>query len=210
MLCLGVVLDSEIKLTKHVRRLADRCFYDLRQLWAVRRSVTADVAKTLVNAFITSRVDYCNSVFKTISAAGILPLQRVLNATARVIVRKRKNDHITALTRYDLHWLPVRQRVEFKLCRLVHMCLPQSAPSYLAAMCVNIDEMDGRCHLRSATHGDLVKPTTLGRTYEQRSFTVAGPSIWNSLPSSLKDYSLAINAFQKNLKPIFFRRAHAL
>ena len=94
--CLGVVLDSEIKLTTHVRKLAGRCFYYLRQLWAVRRSVNADVAKTLVNAFITSQVNYCNSVFNNISAAGILPLQRVLNAAARVIVRKRKYDHITA------------------------------------------------------------------------------------------------------------------
>ena len=155
--------------------------------------MTADVAKILVNAFITSRVDYCNSVFNNISAVGILPLQRVLNAAARVIVRKRKYDHITASIHDDLPWLPVHQRVEFKLCRLVYKCLHQSAPSYLAATCVNIDEMEGRCHLRLAAHGDLVKPTTRGRTYGQRSFAVAGPSIWNSLPSSLKDYSLAIN-----------------
>ena len=86
----------------------------------------------------------------------------------------------------------------------------QSAPSYLAAMCVDIDEMYGRHHLRSAAQGDLVKPTTRGRTYEQRSFAVAGPSIWNSLPSSLKDYSLAINEFQKKLKTELFRRAYAL
>ena len=45
VICLGVVLDSEIKLTTHVRRLAGRCFYYLRQLWVVRRSVIADVAK---------------------------------------------------------------------------------------------------------------------------------------------------------------------
>ena len=88
--------------------------------------------------------------------------------------------------------------------------LHQSAPSYLAAMCVNIDEMDVRRHLRSAAHGDLAKPTTRGRTYGQRSFAVAGPSIWNSLPSSLKDYSLAINEFQKDLKIKLFMEAYAL
>ena len=210
MTCHGVVLDSEIKLTTHVRRLAGRCFYYLRQLWSVRRSVNADVAKILVNAFMTSRVDYCNSVFNNISAVGILPLQRVLNAAARIIVRKRKYDHITASIRDDLHWLPVRQRVEFKLCRLVYKCLHQSAPSYLATMCVNIDEMDGRRNLRSAAHSDPMKPTTRGRTYGQRSFAMAGPSIWNSLPLSLKDYSLAINEFQKKLETKLFRRAYAL
>ena len=199
----SIANNYNFNLTTHVRRLAGRCFYYLRQLWAVRRSVTADVATTLVNAFITSRVDYCNSVFNNISAVGILPLQRVLHAAARVIVRKRKYDHITASMRDDLHWLPVRQRVEFKLCRLVYKCLNQSAPSYLATMYVNIDEMDGRSRLRSAAHGDLVKPTTRGRTYGQRSFAMAGPCIWNSLPSSLEDYSLAINEFQRSLNPNF-------
>ena len=84
--CLGV--NSEIKLTTHVRRLAGRCFYYLRQLWSVRRTVTADVAKTLVNAFITSRVDYCNSVFNN-SAVGILPLQRFVNAAVRYRTKKK-------------------------------------------------------------------------------------------------------------------------
>ena len=114
-----------------------------------------------------------------------------------LLYEKIKYDHITASIRDDLHWLLVRQRVEFKLCPLIYKCLHQSAPSYLVAMCVNIDEMDGRRRLRSATHGDIVKPTTPGRTYGQRCFAVAVPSIWNSLPSSLKDYSLAINEFQK-------------
>ena len=168
-----------------MRRLTGRCFYYLRQFWW-----PLTLQKILVNVFITSRVDYCNSVCNDISAVGILPLQRVLNAAARVIIRKRKHDHITALIRDDLHWLPVRQRVEFKLCRLVYKCLHQSASSYLAAMCVDIDEMDGRRHLRSAAHGDLVKPTTRGRTYGQRSFAEQGSPICNSLQSSLKDYSL--------------------
>ena len=181
-----------------MRRLAGQCFYYLRQLWAVHRSVTADVAKTLVNTFMTSRVDYCNSVFNNISTAGILPLQRVLNAAARVIVRKKKRSYITASIHDDLHWLPV------------YKCLHESAPSYLAAMCVNIDEMDGRRHLSSAAHSDLVKPTTRGRTYGQCSFAMVGLTIWNSLPSSLKDYSLAINELQKKLKTELFRRAYAL
>ena len=68
---------------------------------------------------------------------------------------------------------------------------------------VNIDEMDGRRHLRSAVYGDLVKPMTRGRTYGQRSFAMAGPSLWNSLSSSLKDYSLAINELKQSLKPNF-------
>jgi len=56
-------------------------------------------------AFVTSRVDYCNSVLHRVSAASVQPLQNVLNAAARIILRKRKFDHITTGIRDRLHWL---------------------------------------------------------------------------------------------------------
>ena len=90
----------------------------------VRKSLTQDAAKTIVHAFVTSRIDYCNSILYGASAAHIRPLQNVLNAAARLILRKRKHDRITA-------WLPVQQRIECKMCVLVYKCLHQAAPIYL-------------------------------------------------------------------------------
>jgi len=74
---------------------------------SVRKSHTEDAAKTMVHAFVTSRVDYCNSVLHRVSAANVQPLQNVLNAAARIILRKRKFDHITADARDRLHWLHI-------------------------------------------------------------------------------------------------------
>ena len=62
LVCIGVVFDPELTFAVHIRRLAGKCFYHLRQLRTVRRTLTTDAAKTLVHAFITSRMDYCNSV----------------------------------------------------------------------------------------------------------------------------------------------------
>ena len=67
--CLGVVIDSELKFALHIKRFAGRCFYQLRQLRSIRRSLGNDATKTLVNAFISSRVDYCNSVFNGTGAS---------------------------------------------------------------------------------------------------------------------------------------------
>jgi len=61
--CLGVVIDCELTFSKHVTSVVQRCFYHLRQIRAVRKSLTTESVKTLVNALIASRLDYCNGVF---------------------------------------------------------------------------------------------------------------------------------------------------
>jgi len=89
-----------------------RFFYQLRQLRTVGRSLTTDAATTLVHPLISSRVDYCNSVIYGMCEAHLRPLQSVQNAAARLITGKRKFDHIASTMRDDLHWLPVRQRIQ--------------------------------------------------------------------------------------------------
>ena len=126
----GVCIDSELKFALHVKRIAARCFYHLRQLWAIRRALSDDNAKMLVHALIASRVDYCNSILYRVAAVHLRPLQSVLNSAARLIVRKRKCDHITSTLRDDLPWLPVDKWTEFKLCLLVFKCQHQMAPPY--------------------------------------------------------------------------------
>ena len=107
--CLGVVIGvTQLTFADNVKKLAGSCFYQLRQLRAVRRSLTTDAATTLVHALISSRVDYCNSVLYGMCEVYLRPLQSVLNAAARLITGKRKFDRITSTIRDDLHWLPVR------------------------------------------------------------------------------------------------------
>ena len=128
--CLDVVIDPEMKFAPHIKRLSGRCFYKLRQLRSIRRSLNISSTKTLVNAFFACRVDYCNSVFSGSGAVHLRPIHSVLYAAARLIVRKRKYDEITSTIRDDLHLLPVWQRLEYKICVLVYKCLHRSAPSY--------------------------------------------------------------------------------
>ena len=135
LVCLGVVFNPELTFAVHIRRLAGKCFYHLRQWCTVRRTLTTDAVKTLVHAFITSRVNYCNSVFGNASAVHLYPLQSVLHAAARIISRKRKYNHISETIRDQLHWLPVKQRIDHKLCTLIYNCLHNVAQVYLHDMC---------------------------------------------------------------------------
>ena len=107
----------------------------------------------------------------------------------------RKFDHISPVLR-QLHWLPVRQRITFKLAMITFKCLRGLAPSYLADVCIPDLSVIGRRQLRSADSGALVVPrtrTTIGR----RDFAVSGPATWNSLPVDLRTSSLSTDTFAK-------------
>jgi len=86
---------------------------------------------SLVTALIHSRLDYCNVVFAGIPNCDIQRLQSVLNTAVRLVAAASRWDHVTRLLR-DHHWLPVKQRIEYKLCMIVHRCLHSEAPRYLA------------------------------------------------------------------------------
>ena len=92
----------------------------------------------MVHAFITSRIDYCNSVLHGVSAVHLRPLRNVLSSMARIILLKQKLDYITADIRDLLHWLPVQRRIEYKMCVLVYKCLNQLAPIYLSELCIPV------------------------------------------------------------------------
>ena len=83
---LGAIFSADLSLGKHVSNVSATCFYHLRQLRHIRRSLTSESATTLVHAFVTSRVDYCNVVFAGAPKIITNKLQRVLNSAARVVI----------------------------------------------------------------------------------------------------------------------------
>jgi len=127
-------------------------------------------------------------------------LQAVQNAAAQVITGVKKFDHITPVLR-DLYWLPVRQRIKYKLAMTVYKCLRELAPTYLADDCLAICVIAGKRHLWSTHTGMLSVPRTT-TTLGMRSFAVAGPVIWNSLPAALRTATLTALTFARHLKAL--------
>jgi len=133
-MCIAIILDSQLTMSDHVTSLCRSCFFQVCQLRQVRSSLTTETTETLVHAFISSRLDYCNSLLYGINDGLLKKLQVVQNATARVTTKTRKFDHIKPVLR-ELHWLPVRKRIVYKLAVMVYKCLHGLAPPYLAADC---------------------------------------------------------------------------
>jgi len=129
---LGVIFDNQLSLSTHVTALCQSGYSQLRQLRPVDQSLTTEAAKTMIQAFICCRFDYCNSLLYGASDGLIqkLALQSVQNSAARLITGARRCDHIMHVL-VELHWLPVRRRMEYKVACLVHQSLSGQAPAYL-------------------------------------------------------------------------------
>ena len=93
-------------------------------------SLSVNAAKTAVQAFVSTRLDYCNSLMNGIADGLMQRLQAVQNAATCLITGARRRDHISPAFR-QLHWLPVRQRVQFKLAVLVFKALHGLVPQCL-------------------------------------------------------------------------------
>ena len=103
---LGVLFDSVCDLEKHVNNICKGAYYQIRNIGLIRKYLDIDTTKTLVHAYVTSRLDYCNSLLYGIPKELTNKLQRVQNTAARLVTRTRKYDHITPVLK-DLHWLPI-------------------------------------------------------------------------------------------------------
>jgi hypothetical protein len=127
---LGVLLDSELTMKQHVNKIASVCYFHLRRLRQLRRLLGPDVMKMLVSAFILSRLDYCNAVLAGLPKSTTDILQRVQNAAARLILGLRPQDSADGALK-QLHWMPIRYRIRYKLCVLVHGVTVHQSPSYI-------------------------------------------------------------------------------
>ena len=198
---LGVVIDSQLTLSVHVAAVCRSGYFQLRQLRPAVRSLSDDASRALVQAFISCRLDYCNSVLFGISDGLLGRLQSVQNAAARLITGARRCDHITPALR-QLHWLPVRQRVAFKIATLVYRSLSADAPGYLVDDCCLVADA-GERRLRSAD-GRICVVRRTHSSFGDRAFAAAGPRLWNSLPLLLRQPDLPYSTFRRLLKTFLF------
>ena len=118
--------------------------------------------------------------------ALVARLDRVLRSAARLIGRIPKFAPVSAYIHDTLHWLPVSQRIQFRIAALVWRCLLGTAPAYLCELCCPVSAVVGRRVLRSASSGELLVPRARTSTRQRCAFSVVGPSVWNALPLEIR------------------------
>jgi hypothetical protein len=196
---LGATFDATMTQSKHVTELVKSCNFHLRSIGQARRFLTQDATTKVIHAFISSRLDYCNSLLYGLPDYQIARLQRVQNTAARIVTKTRKFDHISPVLE-SLHWLPVGKRIDFKILCLTYKCIHGLAPKYLADL---INSYQPVRPLRSSEQLLLTEPKTRLKSYGDRSFSKAAPKLWNSLPLALRA-SNSLDLFKENLKTYLF------
>ena len=202
---LGVFFDKTLSMHEHISSVCKSANYELRKIASVRRFLTFSAVVQLVSSLVLSRLDYCNSLFVGLPDTELSRLQNVMNNAARMIFGRSKHQHVTPLL-HRLHWLPVKQRITYKIATLAFRKFDDSLPRYLSDLLTIERRVTGRTTRSSHLRRLLPPPLSRNKTTDERLFSIVAPEIWNRLPSSLRD-SATLPAFKAGLKTHLFREA---
>ena len=195
--------DQTASLDGHVKSVCKSALFHLRNIAKIREYLNVESTKSLVHAFVTCRLDNCNSLLIGSPSFLIQKLQRIQNCAARLVTGQPKFAHVTPILK-ELHWLSIEQRVAFKVLLLAYKGLNGLAPKYISDMLVRYTP----CRvLRSSERHLLNVPKTNKKTpHGDRAFSAAAPRLWNSLPLDLK-ISPSVSIFKSRLKTHLFKLA---
>src|SRR5271163_4427122 len=168
-------------MTDHISKVCQISFLQLRQLRRVRRYLPQEAALKLAHAFVSCRLDYCNSVLFGLRLYLIARLQSVLNSSARLATRTSRFVHITPVLR-ELHWLPYPQRITFKICLTVYKCLHGMAPHYLSSVCIRLDDLLDEVVFDLPVVGSCLSPARKRRNVETAVFALVAHACGTPFP----------------------------
>ena len=201
---LGVLLDSTMSMKQHVAKLCQSCYYYITWVKRIHHVLDRQTAKLIIQALVLSCLDYCNVLLLQLPDSIVKKLQCVMNTAARVVIQTTRDSSITA-TLKELHWLPIKQRIQFKTALLVYKSLHGLTPQYGSDMLTWYSPVRT---LRSSNE-NLLTVKKSRTSYGDRAFSVAAPKLWNSLPTSIKQ-STSLCSFRKQLKTYLFRQAYQI
>ena len=205
---LGVVLDSSLNFRSHIDSVTRTCNFHIRNLYMIKNFINRRNLITLVHSLIVSKVDYCNSLLVGLPNVTLKKVQSILNRAARLIYSLSPRVHITPFL-IDLHWLPVKARIEFKICLIVFKALKFNQPSYIREL-LHRPVHESALNLRSLEDPyRLHEPRAIcEKGFAGRSFSYTAPRLYNRLPVSLKQVD-SLDAFKSHLKAFIFSKVYS-
>ena len=194
---LGFTIDRPLKMDLHANGIVSHTYKLLGDVGRNRHLLSNDDTETIVHSIVSSRLDYCNSLFYGVEKSVINKLQKLQNAAARTISKRKKRESVRDVL-VSLHWLPVETRIVFKLLvityKIIHGLAPESLSNLLSYRCEN-----------TLTFNIIFLNSSFGR----QSFSYAAPRFWNALPTDIK-FSVSLDSFKSKTKHYLFNNFSAL
>ena len=194
---LGIYFDGGMKFTKMINECTKSCYFKLQKLGGIRRNLPTDLRITLVKVYILSKLDYCNSLYATVSKSLMKKLQGVINACARFIYDLSYHTPVTEYLK-SAHILPIKYRIMFKLCLIVYKILHCMAPSYLTDKVSIVQCPLQGMPLRSNDDSlQMIVPSN------DKNIKYFMAKYWNELPYHIRN-SDTVENFKSRLKTYYF------
>lgn len=197
---IGAFFDTEVKMNVHVTNICKPAWYKLFIISRIRKFLTVDQTKSVIHAYVTSKLDSNNSLLLGTPQLLQNKIQEVQNAAAKLIVQAKKREHVTPIL-YTLHWLPIEKHILFKTMLIVFKCLHGNGPEYIQELIVL--HKPARQLRSSMDEWKLQVPKSHSVKYGDCCFSVTAPSLWNNLPLNIKS-SKTLAAFKNSLKTYLF------
>ena len=198
---LGGGLDSTLSFKKHINNAAGVAMANFFRIRGIRKYLNRDACKTLLLGLCISHLDYANAILYGLPDVDINKLQCIQTMCAKLVLNHKRSDSATEALK-ELHWIPIRLRITFKLLMVVHRCLYGDAPKYLKDLLVRMPAPERNVHSSTDTER-LIIPRTKLKTFANRAFSVAGPVEWNRLPLRIR-HIRSYEQFKKEVKTHLF------
>ena len=203
---LGVIFDKHMSMDKQINKMVQSAYLNIRNISKIRKSLSKENLKTLVNALVTPHLDYGNGLLYGTPWTLIKRLNMAQNSAVRLIERLRKYDHITEKKK-ELHWLPIPARIEYKLITQTWKILNKKAPEYLKDL-VKLKESQRNLRNSDMKLLDVPNLSTTNK-WGHRAFSIASPTLWNKLPNTIRHLD-SYDTFKKKLKTHLFQHHYDL
>ena len=203
---LGVIFNSDLSLTQHISSIVKSCYCNIRDLTRIRKYLSLSDAISLANALVGSRLDYCNSLLSSITKKELKRLQRIQNTVCRITSRIPRRASITNAMK-KLHWLPVENRIKFKINTMTYKTIQTGQPVYLASdlhpyTCVHPTRRSNP-DLKYLSVPKFDTKLYKFKNHANKSFAYVAPTSWNSLPTHVRT-ATSLNSFRSGLKTHLF------
>ena len=194
---LGFTLDKFLNMDNHVSGVVSHCYKLLGDVARNRHLLNEADTVSLMHAIVSSRLDYCNSLLFGVNKSVVYKFQKVQNAAARLISKRRKQQSVSDVLN-NLHWLPVEKRIVFKILVFTFKITHGIAPQCLSGL-ISFRNKDAL----------VLNLTFFDTNYGRRSFSYAAPRFWNALPYDIR-FARNLETFKRLTKTYLFNNFTSL
>ena len=198
---LGAFMDQHLSFNTHVLKKCATASWNLAKIKRIRKFLTRDSLQIIMNAMVMSHLDYANGLLFNTTQNNIHKLQMIQNKAAKITLGRSSRSSSTNCL-IDLHWLPIKARIDFKIILLTHKSLKKESPMYLQELLNKARNTNTR---NSCKINQLLVPRIEKETFKKRAFCYASPTLWNSLPDNIRIIT-DTNKFKQALKTFLFKK----